>query len=565
MAFTTINVPASGNEQDTLRLWNTTSRQMVAQFPLDDDCMGLAFSQDGRKLVTSTYRGHITVWRVPDGTKLASYPCEQSGVAASTGFAATPGLSLAAYGSAGARIRVIDLRDGKELWTAEASKRYITALAFSPDGKTLASAAGFAESDIQLWDAATGKEIGRLEGHKSWVGSLVFWPDSKRLASSSADQTIRTWDIASRKCLDVLRGHRLEVWRLALLPDNKTLVSGSKDGVVCLWDTSVTHPRREYNTWPEKIFAWSFAPDSRSVLTVNSEGQVAQWTGSDFQQKQPLLETGTKGTANEFDCFSADGRFLVSPSPDGNISVWDISRRALSLAFRPATGHSFPQTFLAQGNRLIVWSEADNRLIEWDLAANRQIQSWPAPAEFNAYDQSPDDRLAVGVGVDGEVSCRNLPGHSNTNLRLDVLECSDVTFSPDGERIAAASNLGYARVWGTATWREEVTLRGFLNAVFSVAFSLDGKRLATGGSNPDDSVKLWDVDSWQEMLTLEGTGSLFELTAFSPDGNAIGSVSRDGILHVWSAPTWEEIEAAEANDPHSPSYGGQEKAEITQP
>jgi len=130
---------------------------------------------------------------------------------------------------------------------------------------------------------------------------------------------------------------------------------------------------------------------------------------------------------------------------------------------------------------------------------------------------------------------------------------------------AIASALGYARVWDTASWREEATLRGFLNAVVSVTFSLDGQRLATGGSNPDDAVKLWDVDSWQEVLTLEGAGSLFGLTAFSPDGNAIGTLSGDGILHVWRAPSWAEITAAEAKDPPSPGYGGQGKAEIKQP
>jgi len=81
-----------------------------------------------------------------------------------------------------------------------------------------------------------------------------------------------------------------------------------------------------------------------------------------------------------------------------------------------------------------------------------------------------------------------------------------------------------------------------------VIFSPDGKRLATGGSNPDDAVKLWDVDSWQEVLTLEGAGSQFSPTAFSHDGNAVGTLSGDGILHVWQAPSWEEITAAEANE-----------------
>ncbi len=106
--------------------------------------------------------------------------------------------------------------------------------------------------------------------------------------------------------------------------------------------------------------------------------------------------------------------------------------------------------------------------------------------------------------------------------------------------------MGYARVWDTATWREEATLRGFLNAVCSVVFSPDGKRLATGGTNPDDTVKLWDVATWQELLTLKGVGSQFSPTAFSPDGDAIGTLSEDGILNLWRAPSWDEINAAEA-------------------
>ena len=74
-------------------------------------------------------------------------------------------------------------------------------------------------------------------------------------------------------------------------------------------------------------------------------------------------------------------------------------------------------------------------------------------------------------------------------------------------------------------------------------------------ATPDDAVKLWDVDSWQELLTLQDTGSESVVTAFSPDGNAIGTLSVDGFLHVWQAPSWAEINAAEAK----------EKAEIKQP
>ncbi|HEY5043356.1 MAG TPA: serine/threonine-protein kinase [Verrucomicrobiae bacterium] len=553
LAFTSSSIPASGKKQDTLRLWNVATRQMVAEFPLDGLGRGLAFAKDGRTLVTSTSSGHITLWRIPDGTKLASYLIEpQWEMSAATDFAATSDLGLAAYGAQSGQVRVMDLHNGKEIWSAVASKAYITALAFSPDGKTLASAAGFGESDIRLWDAATGKKIGRMEGHKSWAGSLVFWPDGKKLASCSADQTIRIWDVASRKCLDVLRGHHLEVWRLALLPDSKTLISGAKDGAVCLWDTSVLHPHQPRITVSTNVVNCCFTPDSCSLLTMDFESTVSRWSGPDFQERESFLFNGTNAVGGSF---SPDGRFLAVGYANGNLSVWDVSRRVLRHEFKLGDGSVYPLSFLARGNRLVVRFDADNRFSEWDLEANREFQSWPAPAIFRAFGVSPDERLGIGIGYNGDISSRNLPEHSNTNLPLDALEGVTVSFSPDGKRLALASSLGYARVWETANWREEATLRGFLNAVNSVAFSPDGQRLATGGTTPDDTLKLWDVASWQELLTLEGAGTMFGLTAFSPDGNAIGTLSNDGILNLWRAPSWAEINAAEAK----------EKAESQQP
>ncbi len=557
LAFTSVSYPASDKEQDTLRLWNAVTRQMVAEFPLERECMGLAFAKDGQTLATSTGLGHITLWRMPDGTKLASYPSDhESGLDPATDFAATSDLGLAAYGTTSGQVRVMDLHDGKELWSAVAAKQFITALAFSPDGKTLASAAGFGESDIHLWDVATGKEIGRLEGHQSWVGSLVFWPDGKKLASASADQTIRIWDMASRKCLDVLRGHRLEVWRLALLPDDKTLVSGAKDGTVCFWDTSVPHPHQSRIIIPENVVDWCFAPDSQSVLTLDRQGQMAQWMGTEFQQKEPVLDIGTNFISRFWwNVFSRDGRFLATGSTNGVIQVWDASRQILWRQLTNTTGVFVPFTFLADGKKLITWSESDNVFHEWDLTTGLEIQSWPAPVEVNAVAISPDDRLFVALGYEGSMILQNLADESSVKVYLDLLEAPRANFSPDGKLFAAASGLGYARVWDTTTWREVATLRGFLNAVFSVTFSPDGRRLATGGSNPDDTVKLWDVDSWQDVFTLEGTGSLFRGTAFSPDGNVIGTLSSDGFLNLWHAPSWAEINAAEA----------QEKSPSTQP
>jgi WD40 repeat protein/serine/threonine protein kinase len=544
---------SSGSAGNTLHLWNTATRQMVAELPLDAACLGLAFAKDGRTLVTSTYGGHITVWRMPEGTKLASYASENRAAPFTTSFAATPDLSIAAYAiglSNPQRFRVIDLRDGKEIWTAGPQNgEAITALAFSPDGKILASAA-LGESNIRLWDVATGKQIGQLEGHDSWVSSIVFWPDGKKMASGSGDQTIRIWNVVDQKCLDVLRGHRLEVWRLALLPDDKTLVSGCKDGTVCFWNASVKHPHQARITFPkENIFDGYSAPDGYSFLFLDLQGQLAQWSGVDYQQKTPLLDLGTNVYS---DCFSPDGRFLALAWTNGIIQVWNLSQRVLLHQLTNSPGKAQLQTFLADGKKLLTLSESDHLFHEWDLATGLEIQSWPLPAALNFVAMTPDERSFIFLGGDGDVVLKNLADQSQTKPNLDILEPSGVSYSPDGKLFAGSSFLGYARVWDSATWREKVTLRGFLVAVKAVAFSPDGRRLATGSDNKE-AVRLWDTESWQDVFTLEGQGSGLNAW-FSPDGNTIVWINRTTI-YLWQAPSWKEIEAAEAK----------EKAEIKQP
>ena len=109
--------------------------------------------------------------------------------------------------------------------------------------------------------------------------------------------------------------------------------------------------------------------------------------------------------------------------------------------------------------------------------------------------------------------------------------------------------------------RELAVLRGFLLGVQSVAFSPDGTRLATGGGGSKEAIKLWDMESQQELLTLEGQGSLFDSSAFSPDGNLLGSRNRFGLLHVWRAPPWGEIEAAESTSEQASSRSAPPKQE----
>jgi WD40 repeat protein len=132
-----------------------------------------------------------------------------------------------------------------------------------------------------------------------------------------------------------------------------------------------------------------------------------------------------------------------------------------------------------------------------------------------------------------------------TDLNLKYRQPGDAAFSPDGKLVALACKFGFARVWETATWREVATLSDFLKGVHSLAWSPDGRRLAVA-SGDREAIKLWDVENREELMTLPGVGGTLAETAFSADGKLLGSLDPKGVLQIWRAPSWPEIEAAEA-------------------
>jgi WD40 repeat protein len=120
-----------------------------------------------------------------------------------------------------------------------------------------------------------------------------------------------------------------------------------------------------------------------------------------------------------------------------------------------------------------------------------------------------------------------------------------VTFSPDGKLMVSVNVAGYVQIWDVASRREIQTFRGQMAGVEYIAFSPDGQRLATGGMVANEAVRLWDWETRKEVLTLGGEGANFWYVTFSPDGHKLVAVNRQGLVHLWRAPSWAEIEAAE--------------------
>ena len=553
LAFSMVRALSITNWETNIRFWNPETGEMGGEeLALPAECRCIGFSADGRTLSTFTTDDRLTLWRMPEGKRLATFHTPlQQGMDPPLAAALSPDAHFAAYTAPDGWVRVLDLVTGEDRWTARGADEFIWALAISPEGRTIASL-GSSMPALRLWDLASGKEIAHTqEDNYGGLGGVVFWPDGRRMASVHANQTIRLYDISDpvriRPLGRPLRGHQMEIWSLALLPDQATLVSGSKDGSVWLWDGKTSREDEMAVTLPAAVLAWRFAPDSRSVLALDQQGHVAKWQGAGFQDGQTLFAIGTNILQANF---SNDGQLLAVAPTNGLIQIWDVSHGVLLSQFAASTKRMVYNSpgllFLARGRKLLILDPQDT-LHEWDLTTWQEIQSWPGPTGAMTVAVSPDEAWCLTLGRSGSrcpTSLRALTRRQEMRQNLNMASVEDTIFSPDGKLFAAASSFGGAKLWETATLHETAPLSSFLNATFSLCFSPDGRRLAIG-SGGGEAIMLWDVESRQQVAALAGDGSMFCPTAFSPDGETLGSMSYKGLLHLWHAPSWEQIALTE--------------------
>jgi RNA polymerase sigma factor (sigma-70 family) len=457
----------------------------------------VTFTQDGKELVTAGLGSYPRLWDGATGRELRQFG--QPPLSSARCATVSPDGATLASGHDDGTIRLWETATGKQLHSFQNAALAITALAFSPDGKRIASASQIdwpprgQVNPVRLWDVATGTEVLRFEGHTDTVHTVVFAPDGKILATGGGryDPTLHFWDSATGKMLRVCKGHDGELWSVAFAPDGQTVASGSMDKTIRLWDVASGTEVRRLGGHHEDVNAVAFAPD---------------------------------------------GKTLASGSFDATLRLWDVQR---GIELRRFEGHEggFQSVAFARDGTTLAAGGRDHTLRLWELPSGKELRPHDSQRDgVFALAVSPDGGTIASGGGDGAVRV----WEAGTGKEIRIVGRHDgwvqcVAFSPDGSLLATGSLDKTARLWEVATGRE---LHRFAvtDEVTSLAFAPDGKTLATASRFTGSLIHLWDVDSGNEVARLDTPGEGLRGVsgvAFTPDGKALGVASYNGGIRLW--------------------------------
>ncbi len=403
----------------------------------------------------------------------------------------------------------------------------VNALAFAPDGRTLASADH--EGNVRLWGARTGEELHWLRGPGGWVMALAFSPDGSVLASAGADGVICLWDSRGGKDRGRLVGHRNSVNALAFAPDGRTLASAGDDWTVRLWDVGTGKEQRQLPDYKDAVRGVTFAPDGRT-LAVSAGRTVQLWdmgAGKAVATLRP--EAGLLTGA----AFLPDGRSVLTYSVSGPFRVWDVGSGEETRHFGEVSDGTPRSVSLSRSGRLLASANRDGTINLWDVSTGKQLRQLRGhPVEVYSVAFSPDGKALASGGKDGAVRLWDVArGVDATEAERYEAQALGVAFSPDGRTFASGHEDGTVRVWDVATGVVLRRIEGTREAIECVAYAPDGRTLASGGL--DKTVRLWDVASGKEKARFEGDVSWVYSVAFAPDGQTLASGDEAGTIRLW--------------------------------
>ena len=508
----------------------------------------LIFTPDGKSLISAGDDKVVRIWDVETGELKSALRGQIGDGNEGKIFAAAlnPDGETVAVGGyfSDDSIRLFNRNTGALTTILQGHTNVILDLAFSPDGKWLAS--GSSDKTVRLWGVGglspdpTGTvrlaPTHTLAGHTDRVYGVAFSPDAARAASASDDDTLRLWDVSDGKLLRKMTGHKNDVNALAYSPDGKHIASGSYDHTIRLWNGKTGRFVKVLGKHGGSVNTVSFSPDSRRLVSV---GSGKNYTAHVWRIPSGKLLTTFEKHNNTViaSAFSPDGKTIATAGGDNyDIYLWDAQTGAVKTHI-VGNGRSVFSAAFSQNENTFAFGNTDaggfngsdplehqfdlvSMTLLGDISAESEqtAGSWRrAVTKHDGLTLKREDRRTLGIQQNGRIQAT-----ITLTQAYDAIRC--YTFTPSGEILVGS---GYTLASYGRSGEVKQNFIGHTGEIWSVSVSPDGRLLVSGSS--DQTVRLWNIETG-ELLTSFFIGIDREWVAWTPVGYYKASAGGDRLI-----------------------------------